>query len=187
MIEDSHLLIIYLYKRIPRVILSLQSYSSLSSCISLLLHLIVNGFGTETFIYGGSFIGGKGIRGDGLSLYVLNSAMVHVRGGSFVGDMKAERRGVIAFYGCFMRNGTQVTGIFEDESELDVTIRTYYGGEVLLIPLAEQECDTAPSMVPTNFPTITHMPTVPRPNDSSMRRVGISLIIVAAYVVLSVL
>jgi len=67
--------------------------------------------------------------------------------------MKVERRGVIAFYGCFMRNGTQVTGIFEDESELDVTIRTYYGGEVLLIPLAEQECETAPSTAPTNFPT----------------------------------
>ena len=123
----------------------------LSSPISLK----VNGFGTETYIYGGSFIGGKGIRGDGLSLYVLNSATVHIYSGSFVGDMKVERRGVIAFYGCFMRNGTKVTGIFEDESELDVTIRTYYGGEVLLIPLAEQECDTAPSTAPTNFPTIS--------------------------------
>ena len=93
--------------------------------------------------------------------------------------MKVERRGVIAFYGCFRRNGTQITGIFEDESELDVTIRTYYGGEVLLIPLAEQECDTAPSTAPTNFPTLSPQPTLPRPNDSSMRRVGLSLIMVA--------
>ena len=98
--------------------------------------------------------------------------------------MKVERRGVIAFYGCFKRNGTQVIGIFEDESELDVTIRTYYGGEVLLIPLAEQECDTAPSTAPTNFPTTSPAPVrIPRPNDGSMRKVGISLIMVAAYTV----
>ena len=95
------------------------------------------------------------MRDNGLSLYVLNSATVHIYSGLFNGDMKVERRGVIAFYGCFMRNGTQVTGIFEDESELAVTIRTYYGGEVLLIPLAEQECETAPSTAPTNFPTIS--------------------------------
>ena len=101
--------------------------------------------------------------------------------------MKVERRGVIAFYGCFMRNGTQVAGIFEDESELDVTIRTYYGGEVLLIPLAEQECETAPSSAPTTFPTISPQPTVPRPNTGSMRRVGISLIMVAAYTMVLVL
>ena len=127
--------------------------SPLAHLLSSPASLTVNGFGTETYICGGSFICGKGIRGDGLSLYVLNSATVHIYSGSFNGDMKVERRGVIAFYGCFMRNGTQVTGIFEDESELDVTIRTYYGGEVLLIPLAEQECETAPSTAPTNFPT----------------------------------
>lgn len=97
---------------------------------------------------------------------------MHVRGGVFEGDMRIERRAKIAFYGCFKKEGTRVTGVFVDESELDVRIRTYYGGEVLLIPLAEQECDIAPSSSPTNFPTLSPQPTVPRPNPGNMIRVG---------------
>jgi len=77
------------------------------------------------------------VNGDGLSLYVINSATVEVRGGTFNGDMKVERRGTIEFYGCFKREGNQVKGLFaSDASELDVNVRTYYGGEVKLISVS---------------------------------------------------
>ena len=148
----------------------------------------VNGFGTEAFLYGGNFIGGTGIRDNGLSLYVLNSATAHVRSGSFEGDMKVERSGTIIFYGCFRQDGARVTGVFADETELDVIVRTYYGGQVVLIPLAEQECETAPSTSPTNFPTISSRPTVPIPNDGGNKPVSFAFHIVAAsFVVTSVL
>ncbi|KAL7552072.1 hypothetical protein ACHAWF_015324, partial [Thalassiosira exigua] len=124
--------------------------------------LRVNGFATEVFIEGGHFAGGTGTRGDGLSLYVLNSAKVHIRSGTFTGEMKVERRGAVIFYGCFSKDGTRVTGLFSDDTELDVTVRTFYGGEVILVPVSEQICETAPSTAPTNFPTVSHQPTVPQ-------------------------
>lgn len=143
---------------------------------------LVNGFGTKCYINGGAFTGGAGIRGNGLSLYVLNSATAHIRAGSFKGEMKVERSGIIAFYGCFKRDGNRITGIFEDETELDVTVRSYYGGEVRLIPLAEQECETAPSTSPTNFPTNSPQPTVLRPiNGDRHRKVGYGFAIMAAF------
>eukprot|EP00571_Detonula_confervacea_P012972 CAMPEP_0172305388 /NCGR_PEP_ID=MMETSP1058-20130122/6691_1 /TAXON_ID=83371 /ORGANISM="Detonula confervacea, Strain CCMP 353" /LENGTH=1217 /DNA_ID=CAMNT_0013016979 /DNA_START=73 /DNA_END=3723 /DNA_ORIENTATION=+ len=146
--------------------------------------LHVNGFGTQAYIYGGHFIGGSGTKDNGLSLYVFNSGRAHIRAGLFTGDMKVERSGSVAFYGCFMKNGTKVTGVFADESELDITVRTYYGGEVILIPLAEQECDTAPSASPTNFPTLSPQPTVPRPNLGGKRKVASGFIIMAVFTVM---
>lgn len=132
--------------------------------------LDVNGFGTEAIIYGGNFIGGKGTRADGYSLWVFNSGRVHVHGGSFQGDMLVERSGVIVFYGCFEMNGTRVTGLFsDDQTELDIDIRTQYGGKVVLTAVSEQECDTAPSMEPTNFPTMSPRPTVVQPKSEGMR------------------
>lgn len=68
----------------------------------------------------------------------------------------------IAFYGCFMKNGTKVTGMFVDETNLEINVRSRNGGRVNLVSVAEQECDTAPSMSPTNFPTMSSQPTVPR-------------------------
>ena len=53
--------------------------------------LHVNGFGTHAIINGGNFLGGTGTIDDGLSLYVLNSAEVHIRAGTFGGEMKVER------------------------------------------------------------------------------------------------
>lgn len=106
------------------------------SCFSPL----VNGFGTVAIIYGGHFSGGEGVKGDGLSLYVLNSGTVEVRSGIFTGDMKVERRGTIEFYGCFKREGNRVKGLFaSDDSELDVNVRTYYGGEIKLISVSGDE------------------------------------------------
>lgn len=89
-----------------------------------------------------------------------------------------ERRGVIAFYGCFMKSGTQVNGVFADETELDITVRTYYGGEVMLVPLAEQECDTAPSASPTDSPTFSPRPTVPLSNHGYERKIANGLMVV---------
>lgn len=107
---------------------------------------------------------------------------MNIRAGTFEGEMKVERQGVIAFYGCFAKEGTRVTGFFADETELDVTVRTFYGGTVILIPVAEQLCETAPSTSPTNIPTFSPRPTVP-PNGGLLRlEVAFSFIIFAAFV-----
>lgn len=146
--------------------------------------LHVNGFGTTVVIQGGTFRGGKGSNDDdGLSIHVLNSANVHVRGGTFLGDMKVERYGQVRFYGCFRKDGTKVTGVFADDSELDITVRAYLGGEVVLIPISEQECETAPSVSPTNFPTLSSQPSVPQPNYGYKTRVSYGLILVASVLV----
>ena len=147
---------------------------------------LVNGFGTEAFVYGGHFEGGEGSNGNnGLSIYVVNSAKVNIRAGTFEGEMKVERQGVIAFYGCFAKEGTRVTGFFADETELDVTVRTFYGGTVILIPVAEQLCETAPSTSPTNIPTFSPRPTTVPRNAGLLRLEGcvaFSFIIFAAFV-----
>ena len=98
--------------------------------------LHINGFGTHAIINGGNFLGGTGTIDDGLSLYVLNSAEVHIRAGTFRGEMKVERRGRIVFYGCFRKENTHITGVFEDGSELDVIVRSYYGDKVVLVPVS---------------------------------------------------
>lgn len=121
--------------------------------------LYVNGFGTEAKIYGGSFIGGKGTKDNGYSILVQNSAKVHVYSGSFDGEIKVDRRAEIIFYGCFRQDGLQLSGTFVDESYLDISIRASYGGVITLTAVSEQECETAPSMSPTNFPTISPRPT----------------------------
>ena len=146
--------------------------------------LHTHGFGTEAFIYGGTFSGGKGSNGDdGLSINVLNSATVHIYSGSFTGDMEVGDSSTIALYGCFMRNDTTntISGTFADESFLEVNVRERNGGSVDLISVSEQECETAPSMAPTNSPTTSPQPTIPRPNDASMRRVLCSFSIMATY------
>ena len=129
---------------------------------------VVNGFGTEAIIHGGEFIGGVGTVSDGYSLKVLNSASVHIHGGEFQGDMVVEGNGAILLHGCFsMKNGTQVTGIFADETELDVNIKRDGGGSIDFMPVSEQECDTAPSMAPTSFPTLSPKPTVVQTNNEA--------------------
>lgn len=125
----------------------------------------VHGFGTEAFLYGGNFRGGKGSNNDnGLSINVLLGGAVHIHSGTFDGDIEVGDSSTIAFYGCFLQNGTIVSGEFADETTLSVNVRSRNGGEIVLVSVAEQECETAPSMSPTNFPTLSPQPTVPRPN-----------------------
>ena len=129
------------------------------------IHLIVHGFGTEAYIYGGTFKGGQGLNDDdGLSIYALDSAKVHIYSGTFKGGFEVGDSSIIALYGCFMRNDTIVTGAFVDETNIEVKVRERNGGSIELISVSEQECDEAPSTQPTNFPTISHQPTEPRPN-----------------------
>lgn len=144
--------------------------------------LYVNGFGSEAKIHGGSFIGGKGAKDDGYSILVQNSAQVHVYSGSFDGEIKIDRNAEIIFYGCFMRDRLQVSGTFVDGTYLDVSIRTSYGGAITLTAVSEQECDTAPSTSPTNFPTVSPRPT-PKYNSGERKTlsfVEISLCLVSA-------
>jgi hypothetical protein len=81
-----------------------------------------------------------------------------------------------------MRDRLQVTGTFPDETYLDVSIRTSYGGEITLTAVSEQECETAPSVSPTNFPTVSPRPT-PEFNHgdrTTLSLVGISLLSLAS-------
>ena len=127
---------------------------------------VVNGFGTKAIIHGGEFIGGIGTLSDGYSLKVLNSATVHLHGGAFEGDMMVEGNGMILLHGCFlMKNGTQVIGTFGDDTELDVNIKRDGGGSIDFMSVPEQECDTAPSVAPTSFPTLSPKPTVVQTNN----------------------
>ena len=81
-----------------------------------------------------------------------------------------------------MKNETTniVSGTFADETYLEVKVRERNGGRVDLISVSEQECETAPSSAPTNFPTISPQPTIPRPNGSMRRGLG-SFSIMATY------
>lgn len=147
--------------------------------------LYVHGIGTEAYIYGGTFTGGKGRNEelDGLSLYVLNSAEVHVYGGYFDNPMEVTNRGVITFHGCFLRNGTRVYGLYPDETELDIEVKMTGGGEVVIIPDGEQECETAPSVSPTKFPTLSPQPTITR-SDSVRKTHSIGMTFVELFILL---
>lgn len=135
--------------------------------------------GTEAFIYGGRFEGGKGSNGDdGLSINVLNSAKVNIHSGTFIGDMVVGDSSIIALYGCFSKNNNIISGTFVDETSLEVKVREN-GGRVELISVAAQECDTAPSTAPTNFPTISPQPTIPRNGGTKMESGTIGLILAA--------
>jgi hypothetical protein len=124
--------------------------------------LIVNGFGTEAIIYGGSFIGGSGksVDLDGYSVRVINSAVVHIHGGDFIGDISVEGNAAVMLYGCFIQNETEVTGLFAGEIVANLTIDG--DGELNFLPAADQECETFPSVAPTSFPTTSPQPTVIR-------------------------
>lgn len=79
----------------------------------------------------------------------------------------------IAFYGCFLKNETTeiVSGTFAaDETYLEVRVR----GDPMLVSVSEQECETAPSVSPTNFPTISPAPTVPR-SGSAKRNCNVAI------------
>ena len=136
--------------------------------------LIVNGFGTEAFIYGGEFIGGSGknLDLDGYSIRVINSATVHIHGGTFQGDIKVEGNAVILLYGCFMQNETEVNGLFAGDIEANLNI----DGNVEFLSAAEQECETMPSVAPTGFPTLSPQPTATRSGSNS---VTISVIVLS--------
>lgn len=143
----------------------------------------VHGFGTSVFIYGGNFQGGKGSDGDdGLSIYALNGGDVHIYSGSFQGEMEVGDSSMIAFYGCFVKNDTKVTGVFVDETNLEVNVMTRNGGKVLFISVSDQECETAPSSAPTNVPTLSPQPTVPRSNGGSKNGGSYAFITVAAFI-----
>ncbi|KAL7546334.1 hypothetical protein ACHAWF_009662 [Thalassiosira exigua] len=147
--------------------------------------LHVHGFGTEVFIYGGSFRGGKGSNGDdGLSVYSLNSGKTHIHLGSFVGSMEVGDSSVIAFYGCFNLNGTKVSGVFADETYIEVDVVKRSSGQVMLIPVAEQECDTAPSVAPTNFPTLSPQPTVPQSKGGRLNDVWNGMCLVRSMAIM---
>ena len=138
--------------------------------------LYVNGFGSEAKIYGGSFIGGKGSKDNGYSILVQNSAKAHIYSGSFDGEIKVDRSAEIIFYGCFKRERFKVSGTFVDETTLDVSVRTSYGGGVTLMAVSEQECETAPSTSPTIFPTVSPRPT---PNFNHGERISVSLLVIS--------
>lgn len=150
--------------------------------------LYVNGFGTTVIINGGAFRGGHGANNNGgdngFSIYVLNSAEVHIRAGIFQGEMKVERHGQLMLYGCFRKHGTKVTGSFVDGTYLDVNVGTYYGGEVMLVSVSDQECETAPSSSPTNVPTFSPQPHAPRPNDGSKTGASCGFITMVAFTLL---
>ena len=97
--------------------------------------LHIHGFGTSVFIYGGTFRGGKGSDedgdDDGLSVYTSNGGRVNVYSRSFEGRMEVGDSSVIAFYGCFVRNGTTVSGVFVDETNLSLEVRRQDGGQVV--------------------------------------------------------
>lgn len=142
--------------------------------------LHVHGFGTEAFIYGGNFAGGKGSNyDDGLSIYALNAGKVHIYSGSFQGDIEVGDSSIVAFYGCFLKDGPKVTGFFVDDTNLEVNVRLRNGGSVELISVSEQECETQPSAAPTNFPTSSPQPTVPRPNSGNKTGVSLRFILAA--------
>jgi len=151
--------------------------------------LHIHGFGTSVFIYGGTFRGGKGSDEDGddngLSVYTSNGGRVNVYSGSFEGWMEVGDSSVIAFYGCFMRNGTTVSGVFADETNLSVDVRREDGGLVVLIPVSDQECDTAPSTAPSPFPTLSSQPTMISPSGGSKMGVSFSfgLVILGVFTV----
>lgn len=121
----------------------------------------VHGFGTQAKIMGGQFIGGTGREDNmnGLSITVQNFASVHTYSGTFQGEMEVGTGSTIAFYGCFLQNGSSITGSFVDGSELDVVVKTKNDGKVSLIAVSEQICETQPSMQPTSFPTVSPQPT----------------------------
>ena len=127
--------------------------------------LVVNGFGTKAVIYGGEFSGGPGIRAElnGYSIRVINSAAVHIHGGTFTGDIKVEGNGLVYLYGCFTQDDTTVSGLFSGDIEGTMII----DGDVMFMPAADQECETLPSVSPTNFPTSSPRPTPPISNRSN--------------------
>ena len=140
--------------------------------------LVVNGFGTEAIIYGGAFTGGGGSTADGMSVRVLNSASVHIHGGTFSGDMLVERNGLIALHGCFsIKDGTRVIGLFADDSEFNVNINSESGGSINFVSVPEQECDTAPSVAPTAFPTLSPQPTAAQGNGDEMAAASAALVL----------
>lgn len=140
--------------------------------------LDIHGFGTHAKIYGGKFVGGMGQDGaiDGLSINVQNFAEAHIYSGTFRGDMEIGTGSTLAFYGCFLQDGTKITGRFVDETELNIVVKTKNGGKLLLFASSEQECDTAPSMSPTNFPTISPQPTS-RISGGEIKRTSVVLLL----------
>lgn len=123
--------------------------------------LVVNGFGTEAVIYGGEFVGGTGVASMGYSVKVMNSASVHIHGGTFVGGMMVEGGAAILLHGCFStsNNETQVSGLFADETEISVAVKKEGNGYIDFVSMPGQECDTAPSFYPTSFSTLSPQPT----------------------------
>lgn len=137
--------------------------------------LIVNGFGTEAFIYGGEFIGGSGENTDlhGLSVRVINSAVVHIHGGVFIGSVQVEGTSSVLLYGCFAQNDTEFTGLFAGDIEASIEIDG--DGEVQFLSAAGQECETLPSVAPTSFPTLS-----PKPTPQS---VGVKQVVLSSFIV----
>ena len=137
--------------------------------------LIVNGFGTEAFIYGGEFIGGSGANADlsGLSVKVINSAVVHIHGGVFIGTVQVEGTSSVLLYGCFAQNDTEFTGLFADDIEANIEIDG--DGEVIFLSAAGQECETLPSVAPTSYPTLSSKPTP--------QSVGVKHIVISSFIV----
>ena len=117
-----------------------------------------------------------------------NGAAVHVYSGNFVGAMMVGDGSTIALYGCFLKNDTTnvLSGTFVDGSYLEITTRSIDGGTISPISVSEQECDTAPSSSPTNFPTLSDPPTATPPNGCARRGKGeyhtlILLLVTMAY------
>ena len=146
--------------------------------------LFVNEIGTEAHVYGGAFEGGEGRKSDGKSLEVSNRASVYLHSGSFDGQVKVVNGALLTLYGCFQwdENRRRIYGSFVDGTELkgglDMNVRT--GGRVDLVSVSEQVCDVAPSTEPTQFPTVSPQPTVPRSGGAKAAVGAVSISVVGA-------
>eukprot|EP00956_Cyclotella_meneghiniana_P023993 scaffold47722_cov45-Cyclotella_meneghiniana.AAC.2 len=141
--------------------------------------LIVNGFGTEAFIYGGEFIGGSGANADlsGLSVKVINSAVVHIQSMEVFSLEQCKWRGHLQ--SCYMDASHRMTlnleftGLFADDIEANIEIDG--DGEVIFLSAAGQECETLPSVAPTSYPTLSSKPTP--------QSVGVKHIVISSFIV----
>ncbi len=82
--------------------------------------------------------------------------------------------GTVILYGCFLSDETTsaLSGTFVDGTYLEIATHTIDGGRILPTSVSEQECDTAPSIAPTNFPTMSESPTVTPPKNGGCFSTG---------------
>ena len=68
-----------------------------------------------------------------------------------------------------------------DETYLEVDVRSRSVGKINLISVAEQVCETAPTALQTNSPTISSQPTATPPNGGGKSDVSYGMIMMTAF------